>query len=69
MTETLNIIDVKAVRDRLGMTQSEFALRFGFQLKTLQNWEQGIRQPAGPSRTLLMVIDKIPHHVQEALSS
>ena len=40
-------IDVRAVRRRTGLTQAEFARRFGFPLGTLRNWEQGIRTPQG----------------------
>jgi DNA-binding transcriptional regulator YiaG len=42
-------------------------LRFGFPLGTLRNWEQGIRTPQGPARTLLVVIDAEPEAVQRAL--
>lgn len=42
-------IDVKAIRTRLDMTQEEFAGRFGFSVNTLRHWEQGSRQPEGPT--------------------
>ena len=60
-------IDVRAVRRRTGLTQAEFRRRFGFPLGTLRNWEQGIRTPQGPARTLLVVIDAEPEAVQRAL--
>lgn len=60
-------IDVKAIRARLGMTQDEFAGRFGFSVNTLRHWEQGVRQPEGPARAYLMVIDRAPKAVQKAL--
>ena len=41
--------DVRALRRRLGMSQSEFAARFGFQAATLKNWEQGRTRPDGRS--------------------
>ena len=62
-------IDVRAIRKKLGMSQETFALRFGFSLGTLRNWEQGHRQPDGPSRVLLTLIDRIPDEVQEALKA
>lgn len=53
-------IDVWAVCGRTGLTQAEFAHRFGFSLGNLRNWEQGIRTPQGPARALLRVIDAEP---------
>jgi len=63
------VVDVKAIRTRLGLTQSAFARRYGFQLDSIRNWEQGKRQPEGPARLLLVVIDKEPDAVQRALAS
>jgi putative transcriptional regulator len=60
-------IDVKAIRTRLKMTQEEFAGRFGFSVNTLRHWEQGSRQPEGPTRAYLLVIDRAPKAVQKAL--
>ncbi len=60
-------IDVKAIRVRLSMTQEEFAGRFGFSVNTLRHWEQGVRQPEGPARAYLLVIDRAPKAVQKAL--
>ena len=60
-------VDVKAIRTKLGMTQQSFATRFGFSVNTLRHWEQGIRQPEGPTRAYLLVIDREPRVVQKAL--
>jgi putative transcriptional regulator len=60
-------IDVRAIRDRLGMTQQEFAMRFGFSVNTVRHWEQGRRVPEGPTRAYLLVIDREPQAVQKAL--
>ena len=60
-------IDVKAIRGKLGMTQEEFAGRFGFSIKTLRHWEQKLRVPEGPTRAYLLVIDRNPKAVQKAL--
>jgi putative transcriptional regulator len=62
-------IDVKAIRTKLGITQQEFAGRFGFSIKTLQHWEQKHRAPEGPTRAYLLVIDRDPDAVQRALGS
>jgi putative transcriptional regulator len=49
------------------MTQQEFAGRVGFSVNTLRHWEQGKRQPEGPTRAYLLVIDRVPKAVQQAL--
>jgi putative transcriptional regulator len=60
-------VDVKAIRKRLGLTQAAFAQRYGFEVSSIRNWEQGRRQPEGPARTLLVVIDREPEAVFRAL--
>jgi putative transcriptional regulator len=60
-------VDVKAIRSKLGMTQQAFAARFGFSINTLRHWEQGKREPEGPTRAYLIVIDRAPHAVEKAL--
>ena len=60
-------VDVKAIRKRLGMTQSRFANTFGFALHAVRNWEQGKRTPEGAARVLLLVISREPAAVVRAL--
>jgi len=60
-------IDVRAIRTKLGMTQQEFAGEFGFSVNTLRHWEQGKRQPEGPTRAYLLVIDRAPDTVRKVL--
>jgi len=60
-------IDVKAIREKLALTQTQFAARFGFSVNTLRHWEQGKRQPEGPTRAYLVVIAKTPKAVERAL--
>ena len=62
------MVDVKAIRKRLGLTQAAFARRYGFELSSIRNWEQGRRYPEGPARLLLMVINKEPDAVHRALA-
>jgi putative transcriptional regulator len=62
-------VDVKAVRRRLGKSQSEFARMIGVSVATLQNWEQGRRQPVGPARALLRVASANPEAVAAALAN
>lgn len=60
-------VDVRALRARLGLTQEQFALRFGLDLNSVQNWETGRRKPDAAVRSYLAVIDRIPDRVGEAL--
>jgi len=59
--------DIKAIRDRLGKSQSEFALLIGVSVSTIRNWEQGRRTPERPARALLQVAAENPEAVAEAL--
>jgi len=60
-------VDVKAIRNRLAMTQARFSDTFGFSLDAIKHWEAGRRTPEAPARTLLTVIDKNPAAVLTAL--
>lgn len=60
-------VDVRGLRQRVGMTQEQFAARFGFSVATLRHWERGDRAPAGPALVLLNVIDKDASAVLRAL--
>lgn len=63
----LRVVDVKALRAKVGMTQEQFAARFGFSTATLRHWERGDRSPHGPALVLLNVIEHNPQAVIEAL--
>ena len=60
--------DVRKIRARLQKSQAEFARMIGVSLNTLQNWEQGRRQPVGPARALLLVAARSPRAVERALT-
>lgn len=60
-------INIKQLRTRIGMTQADFANRFGFPIATLRDWEQYRRKPDQSARVLLAVIDHDPDFVQSAL--
>jgi len=62
-------IDVKALRARLGISQEAFAGRYGIDVATLRNWEQGRTTPDGPAATLLQLIDADPEKIVELLAS
>ena len=59
---------VAVVRTKLKLSQSEFARMLGISVDTLQNWEQGRRQPSGAARVLLRVAAKHPEVVLEAVA-
>jgi DNA-binding transcriptional regulator YiaG len=60
--------DVKRIRERLGLSQSEFSIRFGLELDTVQNWEQGRTRPDPAGRTLLGLIEAYPECVDAVLT-
>lgn len=60
-------VDVSSLRERLSLTQEQFAARFGFSVATLRHWERGDRKPSGASLVLLNVIDRNPGAVLAAL--
>jgi len=60
--------DVRAIREKLKKSQSQFARMIGVSVSTLQNWEQGRRQPHGPARALLLVASRAPNVVAKVLS-
>ena len=59
--------DVRKVRLRMGLSQAQFATKFGFPPATLRNWEQGRSRPDAPARVLLAVIARHPEAVEEVL--
>ena len=54
------------IRQRLGMTQPEFAALLGIPIATLRKWEIGPSQPSGAARTLLLLAETHPDLVKEA---
>lgn len=67
--ETAPKPDVKVIREKLELSQNEFARLIKVSVRTLQNWEQGNRQPTGPAEVLLELVGKSPQVVLEALHS
>ena len=39
------LMNIREMRSRLGITQSEFAARYNIPFRTVQNWEEGVRKP------------------------
>jgi putative transcriptional regulator len=52
--------NVKAIRKKIDLSQSAFAGLLGVSVRTLQEWEQGRRNPQGPAKALLRVADRHP---------
>ena len=61
-------LNVRAIRARTKLSQSAFAMKFGFSVRTLQEWEQGREEPTGAARALLKVIAHDPDAVARALA-
>jgi putative transcriptional regulator len=60
---------VKTVRRALGLTQEEFAARYGIPIGTLRDWEQGRTEPDRPARAYIKVIASNPEWVFQALAA
>jgi putative transcriptional regulator len=60
---------VRALRQKLKLTQEEFAARFHLPLGTVRDWEQGAHRPDKAAQVLLTVIAKDPDAVARALES
>lgn len=52
--------NVRAIRRKSGLSQSQFAALIGVNLRTLQNWEQDRTRLTGPARALLRIVEKNP---------
>lgn len=61
-------VDVRKIRRRLGLSQEAFALKYGFALSAIRDWEQGRRTPERSARILLKIVDKDPEAVSRALA-
>jgi putative transcriptional regulator len=60
------LIDIRALRRRLGLTREQFACRYGLDLETLRNWEAGRREPDQAARSYLRAITNDPAGVEAA---
>ncbi len=64
-----DVVDIAAVRARLGLSREAFAARFALEPRTVEGWEQGRFQPDPPARILLKLIERDPAAVEAALTS
>jgi putative transcriptional regulator len=60
-------VNVKKIRQRLGLSQEAFAQTYGFALSAVRDWEQGRRKPERSARILLKIVEKEPEAVTRAL--
>lgn len=60
-------IDVRAIRERLDLTQEQFALHYGLELDAVRNWEHGRRKPDTAAQSYLRAIGNDPAGVEAAL--
>jgi putative transcriptional regulator len=60
-----NLPSVAHIRERVGLSQAEFARLIGVSVRTLQDWEQGRRVPSGPARALLTLAHRNPRALLE----
>jgi putative transcriptional regulator len=60
-------VNVKAIRTKSGLSQAEFSRKYGFKVRTLQEWELGRTEPPSAVRAYLTVIDQFPETVEKAL--
>jgi putative transcriptional regulator len=62
------VVNVRAIRQNMNLTQEEFAERFGLPLGTVRDWEQGAHRPDRAAQVLLTVIARDPDAVVRALA-
>jgi putative transcriptional regulator len=60
---------IQAVREKTRLSQAQFARLLNVSVKTLQNWEQARREPTGPAKALLRIVEKEPAVAVRALTS
>jgi len=62
-------VNIRAIRANLGLSQIEFARRYGLSPRSLQDWEQGKRKPDSAVRAYLTVIERNHEAVEQALKT
>lgn len=65
-TTTIEVSAATEARNRIGLSQTEFAHMMGVSVRTLQDWEQGRREPSGAAKMLLKIATQHPEVVREA---
>jgi putative transcriptional regulator len=60
--------DIRALREKAGVSQRAFAAMLGVSDRTLQDWEQGRRVPTGPAMNLLRLYEAMPEAITKVLA-
>ena len=63
---SLQVLDVRKLRERLRLTREQFAIRYGLDVESVRNWEAGRREPDLAARSYLRVISNDPERVERA---
>ena len=63
----IEVPPVAMARMKSGLSQSEFAGLLGVSVRTLQDWEQGRRQPSGAARTLITIAEQQPKVLRQVV--
>ncbi len=66
---TIHTPDAKKVREKVGLSQRDFAELVGVSIDTIQNWEQRRRNPSGPAAALLRIVDSAPDIAYKAIKT
>jgi len=61
-------VDIRALREKEGVSQRTFAAMLGVSHRTLQDWEQGRRTPTGPAMNLLRLYEAMPEAITKVLT-
>ncbi len=64
---TIDVPNVRAIREGLGLSQQAFATAYRIPLATLKGWEQGRRQPDATASAYLSVLAQLPPQSRDAL--
>ena len=65
--QTVEVPDVRAIRETLGLSQQAFASAYRIPLATLKGWEQGRRHPDATASAYLAVIARLPREARDVL--
>ena len=66
-TTAVSLTAAADARSKVGVSQAEFASLLGVSIRTLQDWEQGRREPSGAARTLLRIAASSPEAIRLAV--
>lgn len=65
---TVDSFAIVRAREKSGLSQSQFAALLGVSIRTLQEWEQGRREPSAAAQTLIKVAERHPKVLRELVA-